>query len=508
MQIVAEIRRYAAQGWRHRWKALALAWVVCVVGWAAVLALPDRFQSSARVHADVDAVLGQTLRGIAIDSQTAAQVDLLQRTLLSRPNIERVIARTDLDLRVTDRASREALIDQLSKEIRIQPQTRTLFTLTYTDTDPRLAREVVNTVLNLFIESATATDRQQMENARAFVAQQIAAYETQLRETERRRAEFRARYLDILPSDTYGGISRLENARERRQALAGQIEDGEARRALIRQQLEATPPTLAGETFGGGGDGRLAEAERLLRELRLRFTEQHPDVVAQRNIVAELRAGRGGGGGSAPRTGAARPNPLHEQLRVRLVDAEAELASLTRQMRDVNAEVQRLEAIARNAPQVQAEFLNIDRDYAVLSRQYEELLGRRESLQVAGQARTAADRVRLEIVDPPTVPIAPSGPNRLLLSTAVLLAGLGAGGALAVLLVLLDRSFATVHDLRRLGLPVLGAITSLRRPAPVVLPALVFATGIVLLLGAYGAVLLGGPELSAQLPRIAARILA
>jgi polysaccharide chain length determinant protein (PEP-CTERM system associated) len=366
---------------------------------------------------------------------------------------------------------------------------------------------VVNTVLNLFIESATATDRQQMENARAFVAQQIAAYETQLRETERRRAEFRARYLDILPSDTYGGISRLENARERRQALAGQIEDAEARRTLIRQQLEATPATLAGETFGGGGDGRLAEAERLLRELRLRFTEQHPDVVAQRNIVAELRT-RGGGGGSAPRTGAARPNPLHEQMRVRLVDADGELASFQRQMRDLNAEVQRLEAIARNAPQVQAEFLNIDRDYAVLSRQYEELLGRRESLQVAGQARTAADRVLLEIVDPPTVPVTPSGPNRLLFSTAVLVAGLGAGGALAVLLVLLDRSFATVHDLRRLGLPVLGSITSLRRPAPVVVPALVFATGVVLLLGAYGAVLVGGPELSAQLPRIAARILA
>lgn len=507
MQIVGEIRRYAAHGWRHRWKALALAWVVCLAGWAAVLAMPDRFQSSARVHADVDAVLGQTLRGIAIDSQTGAQVELLQRTLLSRPNLERVIARTDLDMRVSDQASRSALIDRLSREIRIQPQTRALFTLSYSDTDPRLAREVVNTVLNLFIESATATDQQQMANARAFVAQQIAAYETQLRDTERRRAEFRARYLDILPSDAYGGISRLENARQRRQTLAGQIEDAEARRALLRQQIEATPATLPGETFGGGGDGRVAEAERLLRELRLRYTDQHPDVVAQRNIIAELRA-RGGGGGSAPRTTAARPNPLHEQLRVRLLDSDAELASLQRQMRDVNAEVQRLEGIARNAPQVQAEFLNIDRDYAVLSRQYEELLSRRESLQVAGQARTAADRVRLEIIDPPTVPITPSGPNRVLFSTAVLLVGLGAGAALAVLLVLLDRSFATVHDLRRLGLPVLGAITSLRKPAPLVVPALVFATGIVLLLGAYGAVLAGGPELSAKLPRIAARIFA
>ncbi|MBX9699565.1 MAG: hypothetical protein K2X74_09015, partial [Acetobacteraceae bacterium] len=201
MQIPASLQRYVAAGWRHRWKALALTWVVCLAGWAVVLSLPSQFQSSARLFADTDAIIGQVIRGIAVDQAPANQVEVLSRTLLSRPNLERIVARTDLDQRVNSPTSRERLVSSLGSDIRIGQQSRNLFTITYTDRDPRLARDVVRTLLDIFMESATRSDRQQMENARTFVAQQLAAYESQLREAERRRAEFRTRNFDLLPVD-------------------------------------------------------------------------------------------------------------------------------------------------------------------------------------------------------------------------------------------------------------------------------------------------------------------
>src|SRR3712207_1169357 len=124
MQIVTQAWRYLSAGWRQRWKALALAWLVCLVGWTGVYLLPSQYQSSARVYAEADAVLGAALRNIAIDNSPASQVELLQRTLLSRPNLAKVVARTDLDHRVADEASREALLEGLAKRIRITPQTR------------------------------------------------------------------------------------------------------------------------------------------------------------------------------------------------------------------------------------------------------------------------------------------------------------------------------------------------------------------------------------------------
>jgi polysaccharide chain length determinant protein (PEP-CTERM system associated) len=501
MQLLGDLRRYVSGAWRHRWKALLLAWVVCLAGWVAVWRMPDVYVSNARVHADADVILAQTLRDIAVPGATAAQVELLQRTLLTRPNLERVVARTDLDLRIRTPAEREALIGGLARQIRLSAQSRNLFRIEYADRDPRVAHAVVRTLLDLFIERAASNDRAQMDNARNFVNQQIAAYETQLREAERRRAEFRARYTELLPSDQFGGASRLEQARGRQAALRGELEDAQLRRSVLRNQLEQIPELTPERTVGGaaGGGGRVAEAERQLRELRLRFTDNHPDVVALRSMIAELRATGGGGGGAA--TPATRipgtPNPAREPLQLRIVDADVAIASLERQIRDIGAEIERLENLARQVPQVQALMVNMDRDYSVIRRQYEELLERRESLQLAGAARNSADQVRLEIVEPPTVPSAPTGPNRFLLYSAVLAAGLGAGVALAGLFALLDSSFYTVNDLRKIGLPVLGAISSLR-PRRSIAGTAVFVCATGLLFVTYAAVLVDGPRIFAR----------
>src|SRR4051812_35045185 len=140
MQFIVQARRFAKSGWRHRWKAMALAWAVCMVGWAFISTIPDQYRSTARLYADADMILGQLLRGLAVDNAPTNQVDVLQRTLLSQPNLEKVVARTDLDMRVNSVAAREALLQQLAKDIRIATQTRNLFTISYSDTNPRLAR--------------------------------------------------------------------------------------------------------------------------------------------------------------------------------------------------------------------------------------------------------------------------------------------------------------------------------------------------------------------------------
>lgn len=502
-EILALVRRYATAGWRHKWKALLLAWVVCLAGWAYVYNMPNQYRSSARIHADADAILGQVLSGIAVDNRPSGQVETLQRTLFSRPNLERVAARTGLDLRANSAASREAMLRKLESSLRLGLQTRNLFTITYTDTDARMARDVVQALLTLFMERATANDRAQMENARNFVNQQIQAYEVQLREAEQRRAEFRARYAELLPSEGAGGATGLQQARQRLEGQRGALQDAVVRHERLKQELEATPQVLrAGE--GGAANPAVAEAERSLRELRLQYTDQHPAVIAARTRLAEIRATGGGGGGG----GGTVRNPLYEQIRTRLLDSDAQIATLQRQVRQEEANVERLEALARTVPQLQAQFANMDRDYTVLRSSYEQLLRRRESVQIAGAARSEAERVRLEVVDPPTVPLQPIGPNRLLLSTTVLLVGIGAGAGLAFLFVLLDRSFYTVIDLRKLGLPVIGSISSAEPPRSQRFAALAFACGFGLLLTAYAAVTAGGPALIARIPNLVARFVA
>jgi polysaccharide chain length determinant protein (PEP-CTERM system associated) len=236
--------QYLRAAWRRRWLGIVVAWLVCIVGWAGTYTIPNSFESSARLFVDADAILTPLLRGIAADSASTTQLEILQRTLLSRPNLEKLISKTDLDLTLNGPSDRERLISRLASDIKVTPQTRNLFTITYRDHSPKLAHDVVQTLLTIFIEAATGSNRLDMENARRFLERQIQSYEQQLRAAEKRRADFRVRYMELLPNDMNPNMSALEGARAQVTALSGKLQDAVSQRDALRQEVENTPPML------------------------------------------------------------------------------------------------------------------------------------------------------------------------------------------------------------------------------------------------------------------------
>src|SRR6202167_2391478 len=193
--------QYLRAAWRRRWLGVVVAWLVCCIGWVGTYTIPNQYESNARLFVDADAILTPLLRGIAADSAPTTQLEILQRTLLSKPNMEKLISKTDLDLTLNGPSDRERMINRLAAEIKVTPQTRNLFTISYRDKNPKLAHDVVQTLLTIFIESATGSNRTDMENARRFLEHQISSYEQQLRAAEKRRADFRMKYIDIFPTD-------------------------------------------------------------------------------------------------------------------------------------------------------------------------------------------------------------------------------------------------------------------------------------------------------------------
>src|ERR1700731_5458060 len=137
------IRQVLALAWLQRWLIVATSWGLCLIGWAGVYAIPNTYKAGARLYVDTDAVLTPLLRGLAIDNAMANQIELLQRTLLSRPNLEKLISSTDLNLEVTDPQRKEQLVLQLSHEIKVVSEGRNLFWITYRNNNPQRARDVV-----------------------------------------------------------------------------------------------------------------------------------------------------------------------------------------------------------------------------------------------------------------------------------------------------------------------------------------------------------------------------
>ena len=510
------LAQYLRAAWRRRWMGVIIAWLVCGVGWVAVYAIPNQFESGARLFVDADAVLTPLLRGIAADSAPTTQLEILQRTLLSRPNLEQLVSKTDLDLTLNGPSDRERLLTRLGTEIKVNPQTKNLFTITYRDKNAKLAHDVVQTLLTIFVESATGGSRSDMENARRFLERQIQSYEQQLRAAEKRRADFRARYIEILPADNNPNVPALEAARTVAQVLEGKLQDTVISRDALKQEVENTPPMLVVESGGPNGfpgmpvtpvqKSRLQEAEEQLKMLLLKDTAQHPDVIAQRKLIESLRSDANGtaaisaakdaktASDAAIRDNNANtvkrsvPNQVYDQLKVKLIEADTTVISLQRQRDDAVRYRDRLEKVQREQPGLIAEYQNMDRDYNVLKHNYEELLGRLQSANIAQAADTQADKVKLQIIDPPEIPRLPVAPNRMLLVTGVLLGGMGTGVGMTILFGQLDRSFSTVDELRSLGLPVLGGISvlGLMPLRQRLMAVLRFGSAVAVLVGIYG----------------------
>jgi len=497
--------------WRHKWLGVATAWLVCTAGWIGVALVPTKYESSARVYLNADPLLTPLLRGLAADTDPTRQLDFMQRTLLSRPNLEQLVRLTDLDLGVTNAEQKEALFKRLAADISVAPVTLNLLTLSYRDQDPNTAKNVVQSLLTIFAEKTAGSSRADMDNAQRFLDSEITSYRDQLRAAEKRRAELAQQYPDIVSNKSPDAgatgdesVSRLDQARTAVGRLKLELADGITKRDALQKELAAVPPMIsvdrAPQVVVTGGrlspvDERLQELRRNLDSMLLKYTDDHPDVKAAKKQMAQIESegaksssgtGKPGAGGT---TKGEIANTVYEQIKVRVVDAEAAVAAVQRRLDEARLDQERIEKVAASAPGVLVQAQDLDRDYSILKRNYQELVARREATQIANAADTKTEKIQFRIVDPPQVPILPAAPNRPMLVSMVLLFGIGGGIAVPLALTQIDRSFATIGQLRNLGLPILGSVSRLslgvaRRRAAIQLAGV--CASAVLLIAVYG----------------------
>src|SRR6476659_7993689 len=206
--------------WHRRWIGLAVAWLAAVIGIAVVYRIPERYEASARVYVDTESLLRPLLAGLAIQPNLDQQVSLMSRTLISRPNVEKLVRMADLDLRAG--ADREELIDSISKSIRLEGNVAAnLYVISYRDANPNQARKVVQSLLTIFVESSLGDKRQDTQTAVKFLDDQIKNYEQNLQAAENRIKDFKLKYMGLSShsqgQDYFGRVSQLnleiENAK-------------------------------------------------------------------------------------------------------------------------------------------------------------------------------------------------------------------------------------------------------------------------------------------------------
>lgn len=461
-QLARLLRFYLYGLWDRRWSIALVAWIVCLAGWLTVATLPNRYTSTAQIYIDTASLLGPLMKGLTVEQDIDAQVDVVRRTLLSRPNMQELARATDLDLRADTPVELERVIEGLRSKIRLETSGRELFRISYTSESPELAQRVVASLINIFVEKNLGASQTDADKAARFLDQQIARYERDLREAEEAVAEFKRQHAGEL-----GGSERaMRQIEQQTTALQGMQEELSSlkwSRNQLRTQLAEVPEYDTVRSAGAVSRQslQLQEARQRLSTLLLTYTDKHPDVIATRNLIERLEQQGGGGGGS---TETRVRNPEHAGLSSELARVEGQIQAVEMRIENARERLAELEDVVQQTPAAEAELTQLTRDYDIIRANYEALIERRESARMAREMKTNTSAVEFRIVEPPIVPVSPSGPPHGLYMAAVLFAGLGAGVALALLRLQLAGGFQTPEDLSTaFGLPVLGSISKLRR---------------------------------------------
>jgi polysaccharide chain length determinant protein (PEP-CTERM system associated) len=513
--IVLTVLDEARGAWRFRFWMLGAAWVVCALGWAFVMTMPNTYQASARVYLDTQGALRPLLRGIAVEPDVQSDLNVVRQAMLSTPALEKVARTTGLDDGAATPQDYEVLIDALRKRIVITRDAAGTaadgtYQITFQDGDRHKSLLLVKSLLDQFVEGTLGSKRTGQEGAQRFLESQIAEYEGRLQEAENRLADFKKNNIGKMPGDRGDYFARLQTEMNGLTDVRSALSLAEARRAELQRQLAGEEPVIFGldadagrNDRGGGGDvsARIQELERRREELLLRFTEKHPEVQNVDRTLADLQARQAaelervqrGRRATGDLSSSLKTNPVYQSLQVESKRAEVQVAEIRQDLAQREARVAELRRMVNSVPEVEAELARLNRDYTVTRAQYESLVQRLETAKLSDQADKTGT-VNFRVIDPPSVPLKPIAPNRPLLMTGILTVGLGLALALGLGLNLANPVFFTTESLASsLGARVIGHVSRVAADATLAVSrrqTLLFVGGVAGLLVAFAIALL------------------
>lgn len=453
--------------WKYRWHAIVVMWLVAILGWIKVITMPDDYQTSARVFVDTQSILKPLLSGMTSVPNVEQQVSIMSRTLLSRPNLERVMRMVDLDIGASTARDHEARLDELMSKIKIGgTNTYDIYTITYNNSSPKLVRDVVQSLLTIFVEGSFTGKKGESQKAVQFIDEQIKNYEDKLISAENLVKEFKLKNNMLLPRQGIDYASQLQVSIDSLNTAKLELMEAEEARNAISRQISGDEPVLDLDTNPASIDnpeidGRIAAINKNLDNLRMQYTELYPDIIAAKHLVAQLEARKLEE--SKLKSASADPgknfSPMLQQLKVALTEADAKVASIKARVQEYSARHDRLLAQSNAVPEVESQLAQLNRDYLINKDNYEKLIGRREAAKLSGDLSSNTEMMTFKIIDPPTVPLTPVGPNRPLLFSGVLLGAILAGLATALMISQIRPTFLSPAELRNTtGFPVLGTV--------------------------------------------------
>lgn len=403
--------------------------------------LPNRYEAKCTVFIE-KSVISELVKGIAITPSFDDKLKVLAYTLKSRTLLLKVLNDLDLNVNRQNNGELEKMVKEFQENTDIKlKDTEGLFTITFNNENPRLARDYVNTLVRRYLEENITSKREESYGATNFLAEQITTIKAKLDEAEARANSYKRDKGNVLAQSESALLAEIGEAQQRINELA-----------IKRRQLESLQ-SLAKKN--DPLNERLAGLQKRQQDLALVYTDNHPEVIETKNEISAIKEQMQSG--SARAASAAASSPEVERITM-------ELNSL----RDIESNQRRFvaskQSLLRSIPAAVTGLDELEREKNSQKYLYDQLMTRYGQSEVSKQMEVQDKATTFRIVDPAILPTRPYSPQRVKIILLGIVGGIAASFGFVVLLDQLDKSVRNVESLKSLGVQVLAVVPTIENP--------------------------------------------
>lgn len=469
--------------------------VASVVG---VYLYPDSYTSQAVVKI-VPQQVPQNMVQSAINQQMSDRINSMAQTIMSRTVLTTIINSFGLYQRERSRMPIEDVIEQMKKNILIQPVASSTgtadhlpaFAVTYSYENRLLAQRVVQDLVSRFIDENIRNRSNATFQTTQFIKDQLDDAKKELNTAEDKVASFRMQNNGKLPDQVEANMRQLSALQTQATYLSSRISAANQEKLQMESNIRILKDQMSNLTkdasqIKNAGDrksDKVLDAERevtnwenQLAVLRQHYKDTFPDVqnaiarlAGARKRVEEIQTAEASSKkDEAPDGPAANPQNVREsrdleanirRLQSSIEARDLDLADSTKELKRVNDAVKGYQGRIETIPLGEKEYADLMRDRDLVKARFIDLSEKLSKAEIAQEMEGRKQGETLELLDPASLPSSPTEPKRPVVISMGAALGLLLGIVIAGAREMKDTSLKNLKDVRAYTqMAILGSV--------------------------------------------------